>query len=156
MSFRRPMYREWRFRRKRVKSHELGGQLISPFRELTRSENFARKIPMVSPLVWHVAPSCWKQRSSISYNSNSNDPSCPKTAPNSYTLRIERLFKNRFWVFRAPNAIILLINVASKVKMSFIAHNDFLVKFRFFFMHFQLPIGKDTTFLMVSRLESLC
>ena len=74
-----------------------------------------------------------------------NDPSCVKTTPNSYTLCIERLFNNHFWVFQNPNATILLINIASKVKMSLIAHNDFTVKFRFVFMHFQLPVGKDTT-----------
>ena len=30
----------------------------------------------------------------------------------------------------------LIINVASKVKVSLIAHNDFSEKFRFIFMHF--------------------
>ena len=55
-----------------------------------------------------------------------NDPSCSKTPPHSYTLRIERFFSNHFWLFQAPNATILLINVASKVKMNLIARNDFL------------------------------
>ena len=49
-------------------------------------------------------------------------------------MRTESLFNNDFLVFRAPNATILLINVASKVKMSLIARNDFSVKFRFIFM----------------------
>ena len=85
-----------------------------------------------------------------------NDSFCPRTAPNSYTLRIERLFNNHSWVPRAPNGRILLINVASKVKMSLIAHNDFSAKFRLICMHFQNPIGKKMTFLMVGRLEFLC
>ena len=92
--------------------------------EITRPENFPRKRQMVSPLQLHFS----KKRH--------NDPSCPKNAPNSYTLRIERLFNNLFWVLQAPNATILLINVASEVKMSLIAHNDFSVKFRFIFIHF--------------------
>ena len=43
---------------RRVKSDDLGGQLYSPFREITRPGNFSWKRPMVLPLVWYVVPSC--------------------------------------------------------------------------------------------------
>ena len=75
----------------------------------------------------------------------SNDSFCPKTAPNSDTLRIERLFNIHFRVFRAPKATILLINVAYEVKMSLIAHNDFYV-----------PPARKLTFPLQLRVTECC
>src|SRR5712692_2957493 len=43
-----------------VRSHERGGQLTGPLREITRSANFVSSRSSVSFAVWLVAPSCWK------------------------------------------------------------------------------------------------
>ena len=73
-----------------------------------------------NPFTEIVAPDSFKKKIRPIY------PSCSKTASKSNTLWIERLFNYHFWVFRVPNATILLINIASKVQMSLIAHNVFL------------------------------
>lgn len=41
-----------------AKSYDLGGQLTSPLRELMQPVNFSHNSPIVSPDMWHVAPSC--------------------------------------------------------------------------------------------------
>ena len=41
-------------------------------------------------------------------------------APNSHSLWVHRLLNDDVWIFRAPNATILLIGIASDVEMGFI------------------------------------
>ena len=49
-----------------------------------------------------------------------NDVTVTKSAPNSHSLWVHRLFSDDVWIFWVPNATILLINIASDVKMGFI------------------------------------
>ena len=52
-----------------VKSHDLGGQLISPRRKIMRPGNVSCNKAIFSRIVWHVAPFCWSHTFSKSYSS---------------------------------------------------------------------------------------
>ena len=52
----------------------------------------------------------------------------PKSAPNSYSFRVRRLFSVCVRVFCAPSSIILLAYIPAKIKMSFIWKDVFFVK----------------------------
>ena len=117
-----------------------------------RSSKTGHKKSCVASAVWHVASSCWNQMLPISYssifvNKNSfnmaryrsqltlrahfrrkkwpNYASWLKSAPNSDSFWVRRLFNVCVRVFRAPNAIILIVHIPAKIKMSFIWKDDF-------------------------------
>ena len=52
-----------------VKSHDLGGQLISPWREITQPGNVSFNKAKFARVVWHVAPSSWNHIFSKSHSS---------------------------------------------------------------------------------------
>ena len=111
--------------------------------------------------MWHVASSCWtkccqyhpphqflwtKIRSkcpiTIAIDCNDlsllifeekwpNNASGPKSAPNSDSFWVRRLFNVCMRVFSTPNATILLVYIPAKIKMSFIWKDDLF--FFFFF-----------------------
>ena len=79
---------------------------------------------------------------------------------------MEKLFNNNssvFWAFNATillvdeasNATILLADEANEVEMGLITKVVFSMVFRIIFKHFKDPISKDTTLLMIDRLELL-
>ena len=114
-----------------------------------------RKTSSVVSAVWHVAPSCWNQMLPISYSQFlwtkqivqhgsikiaidcnglsllifeekwPNNASGPKSAPNSDSFWVRRLFNVGVWVFCAPNATILLVYIPAEIKMCFIWKDDF-------------------------------
>ena len=51
----------------------------------------------------------------------------PKSAPNSHSFWVLRLFTVSVRVFCAPNASILLVYIPAKIKMSFIRKDDFFL-----------------------------
>ena len=57
-----------------------------------------------------------------------NYASGPKSAPNSDSFWVHRLFKVCVRVFCAPNETILLVYIPAKIKMSFICKDDFFLK----------------------------
>ena len=117
-----------------------------------QSSKTDRKTSSVASAVWHVAPSCWNQMlpifsSSIFVNKNSfnmavdcnglslfifeekwfNYAFGPKSAPNSDSFWVHRLFNVCVRIFCTPNATILLVYIAAKIKMRFILKDDFFL-----------------------------
>ena len=58
-------------------------------------------------------------------------------------LMIEKPFNNNSWVFRAPDATILIVNEATEVEMCLIKQDDISLEFQIIFMRFKNPISKD-------------
>lgn len=56
-----------------------------------------------------------------------------------------------FQGFRAAYVTVLLIDVSIEVKMDITSQDDFLMKFRFVFVHFKDPISKYMTLFMIGR-----
>ena len=127
------------------------GQLSSALQLLMRSSKTGRKTLSVALAVWDVAPSFWNQMlpissSSIFTNINSLNIHCnvlsvliceekwlnyvskPKSAQNSDSFWVRRLFNVCVRVFFGPNATILIVYISAKLKMSFIWKDDFLPK----------------------------
>ena len=100
---------------------------------IMRSSNTGRKTSSVASAVWHVAPFCWSQMfptSSSSIFVNKKWPYYafgPKSAPNSDSFRVRRLFNVCVRVFCAPNATILLVYILAKIKKNFIWKDDFFL-----------------------------
>ena len=59
-----------------------------------------------------------------------NYASGPKSAPNSDSFWVRRLFNVCVLVFCTPNATILLVYIPAKIKMSFVWKNDFFCQNR--------------------------
>ena len=59
-------------------------------------------------------------------------PLDPKSAPNSDSFWVRRLFNIYVQVFCAPNATILLVYLPAKIKMSFIWKDDLFAKISIF------------------------
>ena len=106
------------------------------------SSKTGRKTLSVALAVWHVAPSCWNQMVPISFSSIfvnkilsllifkekfSNYASEAKSAPNSDSFWVLRLFNVCMRVFCVPNATILLVYIAAKIKISLNWEDDFFL-----------------------------
>ena len=91
------------------------------------------KTSSAASAVWHVAPSYWNQilpiLSSIFVQHGPIEIAIePKSAPNSDSFRVRRLFNVCVRVYCSPNGTILLAYIPDKIKMSFICKDDFLPK----------------------------
>lgn len=113
--------------------------------------NFSFNKTIAVLAVWHVAPSCWNQKSSTyikagyhgtaSFTSprnripgiifediRPNDSASKTCTPNRDHLWMQRLFNNLRKTLIGPNATILLINESTKMKMMKNPKEDFFAK----------------------------
>ena len=84
-----------------------------------------------------------------------NDVTVLKSASNSHSLWVHRLLNDDVWIFWAPNATILLIDIASDVEMSSIWKDDFSVKMLISDQAILNPLGEPKMYRMVMRLQFL-
>ena len=80
--------------------------------------------------------------------SKKNDPNYatgPKSAPNSDSFWMRRLFNVCVRVFSVPNVTILFVYIAAKIKMSFIWKHDFLAKICIFCKSIADPLSEAYT-----------
>ena len=104
------------------------------------SSKTERKTSSVASAVWHVAPSCWNQMfhglitiaidcSGLSLlifeEKRLNYASGPKSASNSDSFLVRRLFNVCVRIFCAPNAKILFVYIPATIKMRFSWKDDF-------------------------------
>ena len=78
-----------------------------------------------------------------------HDATVPKPAPNSHSLWVHRLLNDNVLIFWAPNATILLIHIASDVKIGFLWKDYFWVKMLIFDQAIFSPLGEPKTHQMV-------
>ena len=78
-----------------------------------------------------------------------------KTPPNSGSFWVLRLFNICARIFYAPNAIILLVYIPDKIKMSFSCTDDFFVKIAIFCKTIAGPLSEVKRHWMVNWLKLL-
>ena len=64
-------------------------------------------------------------------------------------LNMKRLFNNNYWVFRAPDTRILLVDEGTEVHMGLITAEVFSMELRIILMYLKDPISKGMTWLMI-------
>ena len=83
-----------------------------------------------------------------------NYASGPKSAPDSDSLWVRRIWNVCVQVICAPNETILLVYIPAKIRMSFISKDDFFAKIGIFCKSIAGPLSEANTHWIVNWINS--